>query len=76
MFSTQSENCIPICQYFDITSMSLFAAELDEPKIGMWGKGIIMDIKKTFCLTTTESWIKMNFSNNKPYSEVKRSLGS
>ena len=37
MFSTQSENCIPICQYV----ASLFAAELQEPKIGMWGKGLI-----------------------------------
>ena len=33
MFSTQSENCILICQnIYDI--ISLFAAELEEPKIG------------------------------------------
>ena len=38
MFSTQSENCIPICQYFYI--MSLSGSELEEPKIGMWGKGL------------------------------------
>ena len=38
MFSTQSEICILICQYFDIKS--LFAAELEEPKIGMWGEGL------------------------------------
>ena len=36
MFSTQSENCIPICQKF-LTSY-LFAAELEEPKIGISGK--------------------------------------
>ena len=38
MFSTQTENCIPIRQYFDI--ISLFAAELEAPKIGMLGKGL------------------------------------
>ena len=32
MLCTQPETCIPICQ-------SLFAAELEEPKIGMRGKG-------------------------------------
>ena len=40
MLSTQSENCIPICQYFDIISL-FFAAELEEPKIGP-GKGLMM----------------------------------
>ena len=30
-FSTQSENCFPLCQYFDI--ISLYAAELEEPKL-------------------------------------------
>ena len=40
MFSTQSDDCIPICPYFDI--MSLFAAELEEPKIGIWGKGLVV----------------------------------
>ena len=34
--STQSDNCIPICPIFDITS--LFAAELEEPKIAISGK--------------------------------------
>ena len=39
MFSIQSENCILIFFIiFDI--ISLFAAELEEPKIGMWGKGL------------------------------------
>ena len=38
MFSTQSDNCIPISPYFDI--ISLFAAEFEEPKIGIWGKGL------------------------------------
>ena len=39
MFSTQSGNCIPIGHIFDI--ISLFAAELEEPKIGIWGKELI-----------------------------------
>ena len=33
MFSTQSDNCIPICPYF---WHYIFAAELDEPKIGTY----------------------------------------
>ena len=33
MFSTQSENCIPISQYF--LHHILFAAELEEAKTGM-----------------------------------------
>ena len=38
MFSTQSENCIPICQYF--RHHILFAAALEEPKIGVLSKGL------------------------------------
>ena len=38
MFSTQAGNCIPIHPYFVI--ISLFAAELEEPKIGISGKGL------------------------------------
>ena len=38
MFSTQSGNCIPIYQIFDI--ISLFADELGDSKIGIWGKGL------------------------------------
>ena len=33
MLSTQSDNFIPICPFFDI--ISVFAAELEEPKIGI-----------------------------------------
>ena len=33
MFSTQSENCIPIFNIYDI--ISLFAVELEESKIGI-----------------------------------------
>ena len=33
LVSTQSEKCIPIYQFFYI--ISLFAAELEDPKIGM-----------------------------------------
>ena len=36
MIFTQSDNCIHICHIFDI--ISLFAAELEEPKIGIPGK--------------------------------------
>ena len=38
MFSTQSDDCTPLIHIFDI--ISLFAAELEEPKIGIWGKGL------------------------------------
>ena len=41
MFSTQSDNCIPIVHIFDL--ISLFAAEFEEPKIGISGKGLIKD---------------------------------
>ena len=38
MFSTQSESCIPrFVNIFDI--IFLFAAELEEHKIGIWDKG-------------------------------------
>ena len=33
MFSTQSDNCIPFVYIFDI--IFLFAAEFEEPKIGI-----------------------------------------
>ena len=33
----------PICPYFDI--IFLFAAELEDPNIGIWGRGLI----KHFC---------------------------
>ena len=39
MFSTQSEKCIPICQYF-LHIISLVAAESEELKIGILGKGL------------------------------------
>ena len=38
MFSTQSDNCIPLVHIFEI--ISVFAAELQEPKIGISGKGL------------------------------------
>ena len=38
MFSTQSENCTPFFNIFDI--ISLFAAEFKKPKIGVSGKGL------------------------------------
>ena len=45
MFSIQSDNFIPICPYFDI--ISLFAAELEEPKIGISVKGLILSLSDT-----------------------------
>ena len=38
MFSTQSETLSPFVNIYDI--ISNFAAELEEPKIGIWGKGL------------------------------------
>ena len=40
MFSTQSQIPIvsPFVNIYDI--ISLFAADLEEPEIGMWGKGL------------------------------------
>ena len=38
MFSTQSDNCTSFVHNFDI--IYLFAAELEEPKIGIEGKGL------------------------------------
>ena len=38
MFSTQSDNCTSFVHILDI--IFLFAAELEEPKIGIWGKGL------------------------------------
>ena len=38
MFYTESDNYIPIVPIFDI--VSLFAAEFEEPKIGISGEGL------------------------------------
>ena len=38
MFSTKSDKCTPFVHIFDI--IFLFAAELQEPKIGICGKGL------------------------------------
>ena len=38
MFSMQSDNCIPFVHIYDI--IPLFAAEFEEPKIGISGKGL------------------------------------
>ena len=39
MISTQSDNHVPICPYFWHHIFTLFTAELEEPKIGIWGEG-------------------------------------
>ena len=46
MFSTQSDNCIPVIHIFD--TISVFAAQLEEPKIGISGKGLTTLKKKPF----------------------------
>ena len=38
LFSSQTDNCTPFVHIFDI--ILLFAAELEEPKIGICGKGL------------------------------------
>ena len=38
MFSTQSDNCIQYVYIFD--TIVLFAVELEDPKIGICGKGL------------------------------------
>ena len=38
MFSTKSEIISPFVHIFDI--IVLFAADLEEPEIGVWGKGL------------------------------------
>ena len=38
MFSSQSDNCTPFVYIYDI--IFSFAAELEELKIGIWGKGL------------------------------------
>ena len=38
MFSTQSDNFTPFVHIFDI--IFLFVAELEEPIISIWGKGL------------------------------------
>ena len=40
MLSTRSDNCTPFVHIFDI--ISLFAAELQEPKIGISGKELTL----------------------------------
>ena len=46
MFSTHSDNCTPFVHIFDI--IFLFAAELEEPKIGILGKGLMTLRKRPF----------------------------
>ena len=40
MFSTHLDNCTPFVHIFD--NIFLFAAELEEPKIDIWGKGLTL----------------------------------
>ena len=60
MFSTQADNCIPICPYF---CHHLFAAELEEPKIGISGKGLtIYQTRKFQLCLKLEGFADDNFS--------------
>ena len=76
MFSTQSDNCTPFVHIFDI--IFLFAAELEEPKIGIWGKWLMfskafsdrlikLEIVKGKLFTTNpdfyQPWTKKAFEN-------------
>ena len=62
MFSTQSENCIPInfVNIFDI--ISSFAAELGEPKIGISGKGLKVQLNLLETTAVTLSSISTHFN--------------
>ena len=51
MFSLQSDNCTSFAHIFDI--IFLFAAELEEPKIGISGKALT--IQQNFGLDQIES---------------------
>ena len=70
----------PILHTFDI--ISLFAVELEEPKIGLWGKGIIVDYgrkKKKKCISFSLSVFTMFlisiFSLNVWYSFFRCLMG-
>ena len=55
MFSTQSGNCISIFPYiFNI--ISLLAAEFEEPKIGISGKGLKGKVLENIEGKERESW--------------------
>ena len=61
MFSTRSDNCIPICPIFDI--ISLFATDLEEPKTGISGKGlktVFTGVKKNLLNYQIKRFISMN----------------
>ena len=72
MFSSQLDNCIPpFVHIFDI--ISLFAAELEEPKIGLSGKrlkntlgGVFKPMRKDPCLLRHESLFVWGFM---PYQQ-------
>ena len=54
MFSTQSDNCTPFVHVFDV--ILLFAAELEEPGIGMRSKGLYSQhFGKKVCLIMVQS---------------------
>ena len=67
MFSTQSDNCTPFVHSFDI--IFLFAAELEEPKIGIRGKGLTGFFTSIFSFSHNVFYLiedrNNNFSNNK-----------
>ena len=44
MFFTQSEHCIPISPFVNIFHI-IFAAELEEPKTGISGKGLTYSLR-------------------------------
>ena len=55
LFPTQSDKCVPICPYFDI---SLFVAESKKPKIGISDKGL-SPISKMFSTASLLASLKL-----------------
>ena len=62
MFSTQSDNYTQFVHIFDITF--LFAAKLEEPKIGIWGTGLTL-----YEMTNFQDW-----SNFKTFADNKKTV--
>ena len=54
MFSTQSDNCIPICSYF-----WHHAAELEDPKTGISGKGLNICLQNCKISTNLRKYVTM-----------------
>ena len=58
MFCTQLDNCTPFVHIFDI--IFLFASELEEPKIGLLGKGLLTALCENGCKCIGERYQTMS----------------